>query len=174
MTAANREILERLFREGGIHLVQGTIFDRAPPPLPPDLDFGKVEGMMLGLAIGDALGNTTEGQMPSVRRERYGEIRDYLPNRHADGLAFGLPSDDSQLAFWTLEQMLDDGGFVPAHVAERLSRGRIFGIGSTMRQFLRNYHRDLPWALPLRRIAPSLLRRIAPLLGKKEGVLSFK
>ena len=121
--------------------------------------------MMLGLAIGDALGNTSEGQVPSVRRGRYGEIRDYLPNRHADGRAVGLPSDDAQLAFWTLQQMLDDGGFVPAHVAERFSRGRIFGIGSTMKQFLRNYKSGLPWK---QCGAPSAgngaLMRIAPIL----------
>lgn len=165
MKTTNRDILERLFCEGGINLVRGAIIDRAPPPLPTDLDFAKIEGMMLGLAIGDALGNTSEGQLPSVRRERYGEIRDYLPNRHAEGRTIGLPSDDSQLAFWTLEQMLDDGRFVPAHVAERLSRGRIFGMGSTMRQFLRNYTSGLPWE---QCGAPSAgngaLMRIAPIL----------
>ena len=77
----------------------------------------------------------------------------------------GLPSDDTQLAFWTLQQMLDDGGFVPAHVAERFSRGRIFGIGSTMKQFLRNYKSGLPWE---QCGAPSAgngaLMRIAPIL----------
>jgi len=100
-----------------------------------------------------------------VRRGRYGEIRDYLPNRHAEGRRVGLPSDDTQLAFWTLQQMLDDGGFVPAHVAERFSRGRIFGIGSTMKQFLRNYKSGLPWE---QCGAPSAgngaLMRIAPIL----------
>jgi len=103
--------------------------------------------------------------LPSVRRGRYGEIRDYLPNRHAEGRRVGLPSDDTQLAFWTLEQMLDDGGFVPAHVAERFSHGRIFGIGSTMRQFLRSYKSGLPWE---QCGAPSAgngaLMRIAPIL----------
>ena len=38
--------------------------------------------MMLGLAIGDALGITTEGMIPHDRHNRYGEIRDYLPNRY--------------------------------------------------------------------------------------------
>ena len=164
MTTTNREILERLFHQRTINLVRGRIFDQAPSPLPTDLDFDKVEGMMLGLAIGDALGNTSEGQLPSVRRGRK-EIRDYLPNRHAEGRRVGLPSDDTQLAFWTLQQMLDDGGFVPAHVAERFSRGRIFGIGSTMKQFLRNYKSGLPWE---QCGAPSVgngaLMRIAPIL----------
>ncbi|HID78713.1 MAG TPA: ADP-ribosylglycohydrolase [Planctomycetaceae bacterium] len=145
MTDANRQVLDRLFRQRAIRLVRGPIFDQVPPPLPPDFDFAKVEGLMLGVAIGDALGNTTEGQLPSQRRSRYGEIRDYLPNRYAHGKAVGLPSDDTQLAFWTLEQMLEDGRFVPAHVAHRFSRGWILGIGSTVKQFLRNYEKGIPW-----------------------------
>ena len=44
-------------------------------------------GCLLGLAIGDALGNTTESILPGPRRQRYGEIRGYLPNLHADGRA---------------------------------------------------------------------------------------
>ena len=44
-------------------------------------------GCLLGLAIGDALGNTTEGMLPAQRRQRYGEIRDHLANSHADGSA---------------------------------------------------------------------------------------
>jgi ADP-ribosylglycohydrolase len=53
-------------------------------------------------AIGDALGNTTEGDLPSVRSAPYGEIRDVVPNRYADGRRVRLPSDDTQLAFWTV------------------------------------------------------------------------
>jgi ADP-ribosylglycohydrolase len=60
---------------------------------------GRIRGMLLGLAIGDALGNTSEGMLPDERKTRCGEIRDYLPNRHADGRRVGLPSDDTQLAF---------------------------------------------------------------------------
>ncbi len=65
----------------------------------------RVRGMLLGLAIGDALGNTSEGMTPAERREIHGtsrgelpsDIRDYLPNRRED-MAVGLPSDDTQLA----------------------------------------------------------------------------
>ncbi len=120
---------------------------------------------MLGLTVGDALGNTSEGQLPSVRRGRYGEIRDYLPNWYAENRPVGLPSDDTQLAFWMLEQMLEDGRFDPAWVAERFTRGQIFGIGSTMKQCLRNHKSGLPWE---RSGAPSAgngaLMRIAPVL----------
>jgi len=107
----NPELLERLFASGGIDLCRGELFDRCPPPLPTTFDWDRVDGMLLGLAIGDALGNTTESLLPERRHELYGEIRDYVPHRWHKTLA--TPTDDTQLAFWTLEQMLADDGFIP-------------------------------------------------------------
>lgn len=160
-----REALKRLLRDCGIRGDRGPIFDKSPAPLPAGFDFSRVEGMMLGLAVGDALGNTTEGQLPSVRRGRYGEIRDYLPNRYAEHRAVGLPSDDTQLAFWMLEQMLKDGWLDPDHVAERFARGRIFGIGSTMKQFLGNHKSGKPWEqCGVPSAGNGALMRIAPVL----------
>ena len=57
------------------------------PPNPGIRSWDRVEGMLLGLAIGDSLGNTSESQVPAQRRQRYREIRDYLPNAHAEGRA---------------------------------------------------------------------------------------
>jgi len=62
-------------------------------------DLGRTDGMMLAVAIGDALGSTTESLTPADRVRMHGEIRDDLVNRHAGGRGMGLPSDDSQLAF---------------------------------------------------------------------------
>ena len=56
-----------------------TLGRPAPPPA-AELDFDRVEGMMLGLAVGDSLGITSEGLYPEDRREYLGEIRDYLPH----------------------------------------------------------------------------------------------
>ena len=70
---------------------------------------------MLGLAIGDSLGNTTEGQLPASRRP----IVNYQPNRYASGRAVGLPSDDTQLAFWTLEHLLEHDRIVPERLLVR-------------------------------------------------------
>src|SRR5437867_952331 len=106
----------------------------ALPAGPPE-HFDAVEGMLLGLAMGDALGNTTEGQSPGERRETHGEIRDYLPNRYAEYRSVSLPSDDTQLAFWTLEHLLEQGQIVPDRVAELFARRRIFGIGQTVLAF---------------------------------------
>jgi ADP-ribosylglycohydrolase len=133
-----RRLLARLFDQGQIRLERrADVLDREPEPLPKDFDFDRIEGMLLGLAIGDALGNTTEGQSPAERTRDHGEITGYLPNRYAQGGAVGLPSDDSQLAFWTLEQITADGGLWPEHLAHRFAGPRIFGMGETVRQFLR-------------------------------------
>jgi ADP-ribosyl-[dinitrogen reductase] hydrolase len=133
--------------------------------MPDSLDFERVEGMMLGLAIGDALGATTEGQSPPGRRAKHGEIRDYLPNRYAGGRPVGLPSDDTQLAFWTLEQMIADQGFNPEHVAARFCRDHIYGIGSAVRQFITNYKAGMPWyQCGTKSAGNGALMRIAPML----------
>ena len=55
----NHETLNWLFETAQIRLRRGMIFDAAPMPVPDDFDFDRVEAMMLGLAIGDALGNTS-------------------------------------------------------------------------------------------------------------------
>jgi ADP-ribosylglycohydrolase len=102
--------------------------------------------MLLGLAIGDSLGNSSEGMPPGKRRALHGEIRDYRPNPYLGNRRVGTPSDDTQMAFWTIEQLLEDGKLVPAGLAARFASNRIFGMGRTVRQFLRNYNKErLPW-----------------------------
>lgn len=125
--------------------------------------------MLLGLAIGDSLGITTESLIPSARSERHGEIRDYLPNRH-NGDPRGYPSDDTQLSAWTLEQLLEDGRINPEALGARFASHRIIGIGSTVRAFSVNWKSGLNWREcgpasagngALMRIAPVLLPHLA-------------
>ena len=59
--ASNRITLDRLFDEGGVDLQRSPFLHQAPPALSRSMDFAKVEGMLLGLAVGDALGVPTEG-----------------------------------------------------------------------------------------------------------------
>lgn len=167
----NRQRLEALLASHSIALEPAPFLDSAPPPLSPSFDFDRIEGMLLGLAVGDALGNTSEGLLPSERRSRHGEITHYLPNDRAAGRAVGLPSDDSQLAFWTLEQLNADGGLVPERLARRLTAEPIFGIGHGMKQFVRRFKdQKLPWEKAgadsagngaLMRIAPVLIPHLA-------------
>lgn len=161
----NRELFEDLMRSGKLAFQRSSLFDVAPGPMPAGLDFSRVEGMMLGLAIGDALGNTSEGLLPEERSRQYGEITDYIPNRYADGRAVGLPSDDTQMAFWTLERILEDGGLDPKRLADHFANNRIFGIGLAVAEFVECYLAGRPW---LECAQPSAgngaLMRIAPVL----------
>jgi len=145
----NRETFESMISSGTISLRRSTLFDSVPRVLPADFDWDRIEGMMLGLAIGDSLGNTSEGMLPGDRRKEFGEVRDYLPNRHVKTppgqIAKGYPSDDTQLAFWTLEQILENGRIDTASLSSRFSQNRIFGMGSSVRQFLSNLHAGKSW-----------------------------
>jgi ADP-ribosyl-[dinitrogen reductase] hydrolase len=160
----NREILEEFFEKGKINLRRGDLFDTPPEPMPEGFDFDRVNGMMLGLAVGDSLGKPTEGMLPNERKTQFGEIRDYLPTRYSDR-PVGLPSDDTQLAYWTLEQMIEEGRFIPENVAKRFCRDRIFGIGSSVSKFLTNFKSGSPWyeAGP-ESAGNGALMRIAPML----------
>lgn len=165
MGKSNPETLNWLFEKGKINLERGSLFEQSVSPKTATFDFDNVEGMLLGIAIGDSLGITTEGLTPEYRRERYGEIRDYIPNRYVNE-ARGFPSDDTQLSFWTLEQLIQDRGFVPEHLADRFASGdRIFGIGSTVRDFLANFKSGKPWYESGPHSAGNgALMRIAPML----------
>ena len=154
--------IQSLIRQGLLPIPPEGLAALGCPPAQGPVAFDRVEGMLLGLAIGDALGNTSEGQNPGERR---GEIRDYLPNRYAAGARVGLPSDDTQLAFWTLESLIEHGRAVPEDLAARFARQRIFGIGQTVRAFLRAYSAGTPWQQAAQRSAGNgALMRIAPVV----------
>ncbi|HEY8470802.1 MAG TPA: ADP-ribosylglycohydrolase family protein [Longimicrobiales bacterium] len=169
----NHALLRRLLAERRIALEPAPLLDASPrtPAAPRERLRDRVEGMLLGLAIGDALGNTTEGQHPRARREAHGgEIRDYRPNPRAGGRPVGLPSDDTQLAFATLRRLLEDGRLDPDALLREFGSRPIFGIGQTVRTALERYRRGHPWyeaGVPsagngaLMRIAPVLVPHLA-------------
>ena len=75
----NREVFESLFGQGKINMRRSSLFDIPPEPMLNGFDFGKVEGMMLGLAIGDALGNTSEGMTPAEMDSLIGSATRPMP-----------------------------------------------------------------------------------------------
>jgi ADP-ribosyl-[dinitrogen reductase] hydrolase len=166
MGSNNRRLLDALIAQGVVNLNWGPILDSQPALLPVRSAWDRVEGMLLGLAIGDSLGNTTEAQIPHTRRAKYGEIRDYLPNLYAGNRPVGTPSDDTQMAFWLLEQMLEDSAFNPDKLAQKYTSRKIFGIGVSVKQFIRNYKdQGKSWQqAAVMSAGNGALMRIAPIL----------
>lgn len=162
----NVPLLKHMLSQGTIRLASSDMLNEVPPLLSGSFGFEKVEGMLLGLAIGDALGATTEGQNPAERKNQFGEIRDYVAGKRSDFKVLGEVTDDTQLSFWTLEQLIDDGGLVPDNLARKFCRHRIVGIGGTTKTFLRHYkdeHR--PWyKAGVDSLGNGALMRIAPIV----------
>jgi ribA/ribD-fused uncharacterized protein len=164
--SVNRVILDWLFDSGRIDLRRSDLFDAAPAaPLQP-VAWSRVEGMCLGLAIGDSLGNSNERLSPMERRAAYGEVVDYLPNRHARQRRVGLPTDDTQMAFWALDQVNRDGTLVTDSIARRFSTQEIYGIGFAVRDFITRFKdQDMPWwDASMLSAGNGALMRIAPVL----------
>jgi ADP-ribosylglycohydrolase len=168
---SNLEIMKKLFKDEVIKSKEpGFIYETRPKA--KFAEFSRIEGMLLGIAIGDSLGNTSESMTPEQRKQEYGLITDYLPNKHAHNKPIGLPSDDTQLSFDTLEVILNKGRLDMEELAKVFSSHRIFGIGKTVKEFLRNYkdYKD-PWYMSgvvggagngaLMRIAPVLISSLA-------------
>ena len=162
----NTGLLESLLSQSIIRLCDSELLHKTPTPLPPDFDFSKVEGMLLGVAIGDSLGATSEGITPAERRKRHGEIRDYIPGKRSRYKPVGVPTDDTQLTFWTLKQLILDSGLVPDNLAKRFCKHRITGIGNTVTAFLSNYKdRHKPWYnAGLDSLGNGALMRISPIV----------
>ena len=69
------------------------------------------------------------------------------------------------MAFWTLEQLIADRGFIPEQVARRFGQGHVIGIGRTVRQFLAALKGGSPWQQCGQHSAGNgALMRIAPVL----------
>lgn len=145
MAESNPARLAELFARAEIDLARGALFDAAPGPLPAAFDGSRVEGMLVGLAIGDALGYPTEGLPPAERRAIHGEVRDFQVLGD-DRATAGRPSDETQLAFRALEDILQAGRFRPDRVAQSWSNEPIFGLSPAVRDFVKAYRAgSMPW-----------------------------
>jgi len=178
--SVNRALVEWLHGAGRLPLAPAALPappEALPPLTPPFLAtpprthasparWPRVEGMLLGLAVGEALAHPTTGMTPARRSRRFGLLRDYLPNPHAEGKAAGTPAAATQLAFRTLAHLLEEGGLVPEQLARRLVSGRIFGLGATLRSFVQQYgHGTRPWYdCTVESAGGGALVRVAPVL----------
>ena len=154
-----------LAEAGRIRASSNALRQLEPVPDRPTPSWDRVEGMLLGLAIGDGLGNTTEGRPPHVRRADHGEIRDYLPNRRAGDRRVGVPSDDTQLAFRLAESLVEHGKVVPSDVLDRFSASSVTGIGGTVHAAIKAWKGGGAWPECGQPSAGSgALTRIAPVV----------
>ncbi len=161
----NTQLLMNLVANKKIRIHDGRILKQSPAPLPNAFSFDKVEGMLLGIAIGDALGATSEGLKPSERRKIYGEIVDYRTDR-IHHRPKGVGTDDTQMSFWTIEQLIDDYGLVPESLAKKFCKHPIWGMGKTVGKFVENFSKkQLPWyQAGTESLGNGALMRIAPIL----------
>jgi ADP-ribosyl-[dinitrogen reductase] hydrolase len=155
---------------GGIACEGGSLDVASPLATPIDPD--RVEGMLLGLAVGNALGLPTEGRKPHDRSARFGEIRDYLPES-AGSAGRGIPNVDTQMTFLTVEQILSDGCFDPANVVARFCSTPLVATGGTLDQFVsRACHEGRAWhKAGLPSAGNGALMRIAPVMLPTSGSL---
>lgn len=162
----NTNLLEGLLDQGIIRLQKSHLLFQSPSRLPQTFNFDKVEGMLLGAAIGDSLGATSEGLSAVERNNRFGEIRDYIPGRRSNHLPIGVPTDDTQLTFWTLKQLIIDNGLIPDNLAKRFCKHHISGIGSTVKSFIGNYKDShKPWYMSgSDSLGNGALMRISPIV----------
>ena len=169
----NRVHFEQLISQECLDIERSSLFDTEPTWNGP-VSNDKLRGMLLGLAIGDALGNTSESLIPATRSKLRGEIRDYLGNRYASGKSVGLPSDDTQMAFWTLESILEHGGINPVDLAEKFSTRQIYGRGHSVSEFVANYQRGMDWPEASSKSAGNgaLMRIAAVLAAHRTGATS--
>jgi ADP-ribosylglycohydrolase len=160
LSCSNTEILRALFDEGLVNAVEWKELYSRPEPMVAGVEVAdKVTHMLLGVAIGDSLGYPVERLSPEERSKRYGRITSYINGR-------ALPSDDTQLTFDTVKVILEQGRVVPWELARIFASHHIYGMGRTVREFLRNYReRGLPWyRTGVERPSNGALMRISPVI----------
>ena len=111
MTPDSRELLEQLWARQEIALRRGGIFDSTPDDVAPARLAAeeRIQGMLVGIAVGDSLGHSTEWKFdPELRHQKFGTIVDHVPDGEG---RLGRISDDTQMSFWTVERLLARGQF---------------------------------------------------------------
>jgi ADP-ribosyl-[dinitrogen reductase] hydrolase len=118
------------------------------------MDADRAEGVLLGLACGDALGRPVEFETPARIVAQYGEVTEML----ADGTwgqAKGTVTDDTDMALCLARSLVDRGGFDPADVAERFVawyESGPFDVGNTTAAALERVRDGEPWDVAGRRV----------------------
>ncbi|GAA0459705.1 ADP-ribosylglycohydrolase family protein (plasmid) [Halococcus dombrowskii] len=91
----------------------------------------RVEGVLLGLACGDALGRPVEFRSPRAIEAEYGTLREMIGNG-THGKPAGTITDDTEQALCIARSLVERGEFAPDDIADRFVtwyNGGPFDIG---------------------------------------------
>lgn len=92
-----------------------------PPARPTENQF---LGVLLGLAVGDALGMPVAGLTAGEIAARHGSVEGYLPRRLADEteIAAGEITDETETTLCIVESLTTNDGLIdPSNISARLS-----------------------------------------------------
>ncbi len=162
MRYTNTQLLSSLLSQGRINANNlEEILDISIKRVRPNID--KIEGMLLGVAIGDSLGNAIELIDPNIRLRRYGFIEDYVSS--LGGKRMGFPSDDTQLTFDTVKVILEDGYLNPEKLVKTFFSHEIYGIGISTSEVRNRYLRGMKWyECGVKSAGNGALMRISPVI----------
>ncbi|MGZ8460297.1 MAG: ADP-ribosyl-[dinitrogen reductase] hydrolase [Candidatus Deferrimicrobiaceae bacterium] len=114
--------------------------DRPLPPAPGDL-LDRARAAFLGVAVGDALGATTEFMTPKEIRDKHG-VHDQVTGGGWLRLKPGQVTDDTEMSLCIARAVCDTGGWNLRAVADAFAgwlRGRPADVGATCRHGIRDY-----------------------------------
>lgn len=101
----------------------------------------RAKGALLGLAVGDALGATTEFMKPEEIRERFG-VHDRIRGGGWLKLPPGNVTDDTEMSLCIARAILDRGGWDRSAIADRFAlwlSGNPTDVGATCRRGIGEY-----------------------------------
>ncbi len=101
----------------------------------------RARGALFGVAVGDALGATTEFMKPAQIRERFGVHKEITGGGWLK-LAPGQVTDDTEMSLCIARAIADRGGWELSAIAERFARwfsGNPADVGATCRRGIREY-----------------------------------
>jgi ADP-ribosyl-[dinitrogen reductase] hydrolase len=114
---------------------------------PAGMDTDSAQGVLLGLACGDALGRPVEFKSPASIAERHGQVTEMLANGTHRRPA-GTVTDDTDMALCLARSLVEREAFDGEDIADRFQswyESGPFDIGLMTRDSIQEYRRGTSW-----------------------------
>ena len=134
----------------------------------------KIKGMLIGLALGDALGSPLETLSAEEIKSQYGSVADFVPahKNNIHQIQNGSCSDDTQLTLAVLQAIIEARGFnmnkiAAAHVSAMKQSAN--GWAGTTKEAVHKLERGISWEhsgetiVPNHGVGNGVVMKIAPL-----------